>query len=92
MRRIRYDEAAVLDLNSIFEWIAAENPAAADRVLDRIVVTIERLSDFAVGKPGRIAGTFDKVVVNLPYIITYELDDDGLTVLAVRHTSRRPLG
>lgn len=48
------------------------------------------LADFATGHPGRVAGTYEKSVTRLPYIIAYALGEDGhdLVILRVIHTSR----
>ena len=51
MRRIRYDETALLDLDWIFQWIAADNPVAAVRTLDRIAKTIEGLANSRPAEP-----------------------------------------
>lgn len=48
------------------------------------------LAEFATGHPGRVAGTYEKSVSRLPYIIAYALGADGrdLVILRVIHTSR----
>lgn len=48
------------------------------------------LADFATGHPGRVAGTYEKSVARLPYVIAYALgaDETDLTILRVIHGSR----
>lgn len=86
------EQVALRDLNEIFDWIAAENPSAAERVLHDIDLTIEGLRQFATGRPGRIEGTFEKVVVGNPYIVVYQLrrydEQETIVILYVQHTSR----
>ncbi|WP_245479700.1 type II toxin-antitoxin system RelE/ParE family toxin [Hansschlegelia zhihuaiae] len=79
MRDIRIETVARDDLDRIFAWIADENPAAAERVLDRIDKTIRGLADFSTGRPGRLPGTFEEIVPGLPYIVIYATE-----------TARRP--
>ncbi len=92
MRPIRIETVARDDLDQIFEWIADENPAAADRVLDQIAAAIRSLSSFATGRPGRSPGTFEKVVSNLPYLVIYELREiegvETVVILFIQHGAR----
>ena len=100
MRRIVYDRAVGFDLDNIYDYIVDRNPAAAGRVVDRILKTIEGLADFSTGRPGTVAGTRVKVVPGYPYVVLYAIETSGpgddaqqtLRILTVRHTSRRPLG
>ena len=54
----------------------------------------ELLAQRPIGRPGRIAGTYEKSVIGQPYIIAYALlprDDgqaDDILILQVIHTSR----
>ena len=72
--------------------IAAENPAAAQRVADRIRSTCDALGEMPTGRPGRIPGIYEKSVTRLPYIIAYALTETGgrevVVVLRVIHTAR----
>ncbi|MFD1703793.1 type II toxin-antitoxin system RelE/ParE family toxin [Methylopila henanensis] len=92
MKQVRYAEQAIRELDAIFAWIASDNPAAAERVLDRLDRTAALLSQFRIGRPGRTPGTRELVVGRLPYIIVYSESADAITILAVRHAARRPLG
>jgi toxin ParE1/3/4 len=66
-------EDALDDLNSAIAYIAADNPIAALKVLDRIEATGEALGEVATGRRGRVAGTYEKSVRGLPYIIAYAI-------------------
>ena len=91
-RPVVWTRAALGDLNAQITYIAHENPAAARRVAERIRATGNGLQDFATGHPGRVAGTYEKSVAGLPYIIAYAIDrnDDAETiaVLHVIHAAR----
>ena len=87
--RLVFAEPAASDLDGIIEYIALDNPAAAERVYRAIVAAAERLQDFPeIGRAGRLPGTRELLVVSLPDIIVYEISGDTVTVLAVLHGAR----
>lgn len=84
-------DTAYRDLEQISAWIARDQPLAADRIIGRILDDIVRLSHFPLmGRAGHVAGTHEWVVVGLPYIVVYVVDEahDVLIVLAVFHAAR----
>jgi toxin ParE1/3/4 len=56
----------------IIRYIAQENPDAAARVADGIDKAAAALADFAAGRAGRVVGTYEKVLSNLPNGMVYE--------------------
>lgn len=81
MRRpVTWAREALNDMREQIAFIAEDNPAAARRVADRLRDTGEALGESATGRPGRVTGTYEKSVIRLPYIISYE---------ASRHESGR---
>ena len=83
----------VLDgLRAQIAFIAAENPAAAQRVADRLRATDDALGKIPTGRPGRVAGTYEKSVTGLRYIIAYALtrfgDREIVSILRVIYTAR----
>jgi toxin ParE1/3/4 len=84
-------EAAYDDLDRIYAWIARDRPRAAQRVIDRILHSIELLGLFPdLGHTGRVPDTFEWVVGGLPYIIVYTIDRDAeeVTITAVFHAAQ----
>ena len=84
--------AAFHDIHEIWEFIAAENLDAADRILDELHESIRKLVDFPemgfhreelTSKPLRFFPVRD-------FLIAYAPDERPLLVLAVLHTSRNP--
>jgi toxin ParE1/3/4 len=74
--------------DSIYEYIKERNPRAATEVVARIRLAADRLGRLPhMGYIGRARGTFEWVVVGLPYIIVYEINEaaDEVAVLAVFH-------
>jgi len=55
-----------------------------------IIEDVSRLAEFSeVGRAGRIAGTRELVISNLPYIVAYRVTDTEVRILKVMHTSRK---
>lgn len=79
-------EAAVRDIDSIFDWITKDNPRAAIEMVRRIQNRINRLAVPGLahmGRPGLVNGT--RELVEPPYIIVYIVNEmaDETAVLAV---------
>ena|SRR5580692_8110692 len=87
--RLVFTEPAEHDLDGIIDYIALDNPSAAEKVYRAIVATAQRLTDFPeIGHVGRLPNTREFSVTSLPYLIVYEVTDDVITVLAVFHGAR----
>jgi len=73
--RIRWQDNAINDLIQVRRFIAIDNPSATARVADRIRSAVPELADQpATGRPGRVPGTRERVLVDVPYIIAYRVD------------------
>lgn len=93
MRRVVWSHSALEEFSSVVDYIARDNPVAADGVADRLEAAVWALAELPVGRKGRVAGTYEKVMSGLPYIIAYALSDDAaegetLTVLHIIHGAR----
>lgn len=91
MRPVVWSDEARRDYLAILQYIARENPYAAERVVDAIEAAAKNLGAYATRRPGRVAGTYEKLVTRLPYIMAYALsshaDGEGVIVLRVIHAS-----
>jgi toxin ParE1/3/4 len=86
--RVRYRRRAQLDIENIHEYIDTRNARAATEVVARIRHAADRLGMFPyMGHVGRARGTYEWVVVGLPYIIVYEVDESAgeIAIIAVFH-------
>lgn len=82
-------EPAARDLEAIVDYIAQNNPVAAETVYRGIIRAMERLPGFpALGRPGRHPGTRERRIPGLPYLIVYDASPEAVTILAIFHTSR----
>ena len=89
---ITWRPMAEADLEGIVDYIAEDNPFAAERVVDAIEDAGNKLGEMATGRPGRVGGSYEKSLARLPYIIAYELRDmegrESVVIVRVIHTSR----
>ncbi len=87
--RIVWSGPARTDLESIFNFIAQDNPYAAALVVRRIrdrVVQLQRMP--RIGRIGRVADTRELVVTRTPYIVAYRIDEEGISIIRVIHGRR----
>jgi len=90
--QIRWLKKALQNLNDEAEYIARENPVAAQTLVRSGFDTVNRLPEHpALGHVGRIHGTRELVVPNTRYIIPYRVRPrlNRIEILRVFHTSRR---
>jgi toxin ParE1/3/4 len=82
---------AIDDLASLRTYIAEDSPAAAQRVVLRILHNVEALLSEhpAMGRPGRVPGTRELVIPDTPFIVPYRVQAGTIQVLRVFHTARR---
>lgn len=87
--RIAWTETAIANLTEIREYIEREQPEAARRVAQRILISVERLAKHPyLGRPGREPDTRELIVPGLPYIVPYKVHGDRLAILAVFHAKQ----
>jgi toxin ParE1/3/4 len=90
--QIRWLKKALKNLDDEAEYIARDDPVAAQIVVKRIQDAINLLSDNpALGHPGRIHNTRELVVPNTHYVIPYRVISrlERIEILRVFHTSRK---
>ncbi len=88
--RVKWLRQALLDLEEIETYIAAESPTVAINIVVKIIKAVSLLKEQqGVGRPGRVPGTKELVVTGLPYIVPYRVKDEVVQVLRVYHTSRK---
>ncbi|MGC0772083.1 MAG: type II toxin-antitoxin system RelE/ParE family toxin [Candidatus Acidiferrum sp.] len=88
--RVRWLRVALANLEAEADYIAEDNPAAADRVVQRIFRAVALLSkNPAMGRAGRVPGTRELVVPNTPYIIPYRVHAGAIEILRVFHAAQK---
>ena len=87
---IVWSPRAIEHLAHLREYIARDNPKAANRIAGALLESVERLAELPnLGRPGRVAGTRELVVSGTPYLIPYRLRADRLEVIAVFHARQK---
>ena len=88
--RVRWLRVALANLDAEAEYIAQDNPAAARRVVQKILRAVDLLKENpAMGRAGRVAGTRELVVAETPYILPYRVRGDAVEILRVFHAARK---
>ncbi len=89
MAHVVWTERAADEVEAVQSYVAADNPRAADALVQRIKAAGEDLVLFPYcGRPVR-QGVRELTIVR-PYVIRYRVSGDIVTILRVRHGARRP--
>jgi toxin ParE1/3/4 len=87
--KLVWTRPALRQLSEAREYIAIDDPAAANRQIEKIEQTVNRLMAFPmIGRAGIQPGTREFPVPGTPYIIVYRVLDERLRILAVLHGAR----
>ena len=87
--RVLWTTTAVGDLAHIVEYIRKDNPAAARRVAQTIYGGVAALRTFPHrGRVGLVENTRELVFTPWPYIAVYEIIEDQVQVLRIRHAAQ----
>jgi len=90
--QVKWLNKALKNLDDEAEYIAKDDPVAAQQVVQRIFDAIDLLAlNPSLGHTGRIHGTRELVVPNTRYIIPYRVKPrlNRIEILRVFHSSRR---
>jgi addiction module RelE/StbE family toxin len=81
---------ALADVTGAIEYIRADNPAAANQMIDRILEVVNQtlMHQPNIGKSGRVAHTRE-FVVHPSYILVYRTKGNSLDIIAFRHTAQK---
>jgi plasmid stabilization system protein ParE len=89
--RVRWLRTALRNLDEEATYIAADDAAAASLVVERVLNAVSQLVEQPdLGRPGRVPGTRELVVLDTRYIVPYRVRGPEVQILRVFHTSRRP--
>jgi toxin ParE1/3/4 len=88
--RVRWLRVALANLEAEADYIAEDNPAAAGRLVQRIMRAVDLLAkNPAMGRPGRVSGTRELVIADTSYIVPYRVRADAVEILRVFHAARK---
>jgi addiction module RelE/StbE family toxin len=89
--KVRFSPEAFADRERIFEYLHARSPTGARNVLASIRAAVAQLADqpysgYQTDNPDvRV-----KFIIHYPYKIFYNVREDVVEIIHIRHTSRRP--
>lgn len=88
--KIKWLDSAIDNLSNIADYIAEDNPQKARHLVSKIRSAIANLAKQpAMGRPGRVQGIREIVIVGTPYLIVYRLQHDSIEILRVLHSSQK---
>ncbi|QCO01199.1 type II toxin-antitoxin system RelE/ParE family toxin [Azospirillum argentinense] len=87
--RVVWRAAARADLVRILHYVSQENPVAARRLAQELVLVGDSLQVFPRrGRRGLVEGTRELVVVR-PYVIVYDIgEDETVSILRLWHSAQ----
>ena len=87
--RLRWLNLALDDLDEIAGYISRDNPDAAHQMVRRLWNVVQVLIEQPrIGRPGRVHGTRELVVVNTPFVLPYRVVGAEIQILRVLHGAR----
>jgi toxin ParE1/3/4 len=88
--RVRWLRKTLLNLDQAASYIAKDNPKVAAEFVIHLRDSALMLGEQPnLGRVGRISGTRELVIANLPYILPYRVRNDAVEILRVFHTARK---
>jgi toxin ParE1/3/4 len=88
--QIIWTKRALAQIESGFEFVAADNLSAAKRQDEMIVRAIQQLVSFPeLGRVGRVGGTRELVIPGTQYVAAYRVRRGTIRVLAILHGAQR---
>jgi toxin ParE1/3/4 len=89
--RLRYTPRALVELDEVLAYIAARSPGGARRVQGRIQTAVSLLLRYPHSGQRTSLRSMRRIAATpYPYWVYYELTDDEVIILGVRHTARDP--
>lgn len=83
MYKIHYKDTAILDLESIYSYIAQDNAFYAQDVLDKIDTSVERLAYFPKIGSQIQESIYSIVEPRYRFKIVYQISDDAIWILSI---------
>ena len=89
MKTIVLRRSADRDLDDIYDWIAADDPVAAERHVRRIVAAAKRLAAFSEsGRARPEIGEGARSLVVGRYLVLYRIERERVEIVRIVHGAR----
>jgi len=87
---LEWTRPAIRDIKDAGDFIALDNPKAADRMAERVRESVEYLVEYPnMGRIGRVSGTRELIVSGTPFIVVYRVKVPSIQILRVLHHARK---
>ncbi len=87
---IRWTTPASEQLVAAYEYVAEDNPRAAEKVANHIWEMVNLLArNPMAGRKGRVSGTRELVIAATPFVVAYRVEKNEVWILAVMHAARK---
>ncbi len=87
--KVKWTRRALTSLGLIADYIAKDNPTAANRTVNTLFEAATRLGDSPrMGRRGRVEGTRELVISRL-YIMPYRIENNEVQILHIFHAKRK---
>ena len=86
---VNWTDPALGDLRAIWDYIAIDDEAAADRMFERLTKAGEALTMYPRrGRRGRRRSVYELPVSGTPYILIYRVSRRDVHILRIMHGAR----
>jgi toxin ParE1/3/4 len=88
--QVRWLRKALRSLEQAHDFVAQESPESAIQLVLKIQAAVAQLETYPMmGRPGRVDGTKELVILGTPYLVIYRVKGQRLHILRVLHGSRK---
>jgi toxin ParE1/3/4 len=88
--QVRWLRKALRSLEQAHDFVAQESPESAIQLVLKIQAAVAQLETYPMmGRPGRVDGTKELVILGTPYIVIYRVKGQWVHILRVLHGSRK---
>ena len=88
--RLEWSQLALQDIADAEEFLTDRSSLIAQQIAERVRQRTELLQDQPLlGRPGRVPGTRELVIVGTPFIAVYQVRRDALVITRLLHHARR---
>jgi plasmid stabilization system protein ParE len=88
--KVVWTALALGDLEAIRRYVEVDDVRAATRVVLSVIEAAAHLAATpAIGRTGRVIGTRELVLIDLPYLVPYRVKAGVVEVLRMLHSARR---
>jgi len=88
--KVTWSTSAQRDLLRIVDYISSDDPAAAERVGQRMGEAVQSLAKMPrLGRPSRSKGGRELVLSPLPYIVEYIVREEQVFIRRIWHGAQR---